>query len=281
MSFPRGEVLGVVSSGVGEDLGAALEEESSDVFVTELTGEGEGVEVLVCRRRRLEADSLVDEGLHDGTASVRDRVDDGAVPVEVGDGRVGASGDEKLTHLSVSVDGSVVEGVATVDVGLGDGDTLRETGANEGKSTGTRRLGDGTPSATAQGESEDMETNLMKTRATVNVVDVSKVEKCSRDRSIRRKESIGCRLRPIIVHLWCGSRRVGAIFDEDGPPEDPRDGRAKVGRSSSVPWCEERLEEVVDSGLVTSLDGEDECVLQILERLGTVTLLEVHRPNGV
>jgi hypothetical protein len=126
VTFASGEVLRPVSGGVREDLGATLEQETSDVFVSRLAGEREGVEVLVGRCGRFEADSLVEEGLHDGATTVGDGVDGGAVPVKVEDGGICRGGDEEAANVRVAVDGGVVKGMPTVDVGLGDGDTIIE-----------------------------------------------------------------------------------------------------------------------------------------------------------
>lgn len=135
MTLASGEVLRPVACRVGTDLGAALEEEASNILMPRLTGERQSVEVLVGRCRRFEADALVEEGLHDGAATVGDGVDDGAVPVEVEDGGIGRSGDEEATDIRVAVDGGVVEGVTAVDVGLGDGDTLLEAYRDERKTS--------------------------------------------------------------------------------------------------------------------------------------------------
>lgn len=131
VAFASGQVLGVVPCRVGEDFGTTLEEDASDVLVTKLAGEGKRVEVLVRRRRGFEADALVDKGLHDGVAPVGDGVDDGAVAIEVGDGGIGAGGEEEAADFGVPVDGRVVEGVAAIDVGLRDGDALLEADGGE------------------------------------------------------------------------------------------------------------------------------------------------------
>ena len=138
MTFSSSEMLGVVSSWIRKDLGASLEKQSSDVFVTELTGERKRIEIFIRRRGSFEVDALIDESLDDDDATVRDGVDDGAVAVEIGDGRIGTSGEEYSTDVGVSIDGGVVERMATVDVCLGHGDTLGETDFDQRDSTCVR-----------------------------------------------------------------------------------------------------------------------------------------------
>lgn len=174
VTFAGGEVLRVVPCGVGKDLGPALEEDSSNVLMAKLAGEGERVEVLVRRRGSFEADALVDKGLDDGVATVGDGVDDGAVAVEVGDGGIGAGGEEEAADFGVPVDGRVVERVAAVDVGLGDGDALLEADGGESVATCAGSL-DRTKSA-AVGRERWRNTNLVESRSTVDVVDVHEVE---------------------------------------------------------------------------------------------------------
>lgn len=131
VTFASSKMLRPVSSRIGEDLGATLEQKTCDVLVSRLAGEREGVEVLVGRCGRLKADSLVEEGLHNGAAAVGNGVDNGAVSVEVENGGIGRGRDEEAADLRVAVDGSVVKGVATVNVGLGDGDTLLKAYCDE------------------------------------------------------------------------------------------------------------------------------------------------------
>jgi hypothetical protein len=48
MTFSSSEMLRPVPRRIWKDLGSPLKEKSSDVFVSGLAGEGEGVEVFVC-----------------------------------------------------------------------------------------------------------------------------------------------------------------------------------------------------------------------------------------
>lgn len=80
-----------------------------------------------------------------------------------------------------------------------------------------------------------------------------------------------------IRHDWRrqkGSRRVL----ENRPPEDTRDGRACLGRSSCVRRGQESLEEFVHGRLVARLDGHDERLLEVLECFRAIRLLDIHRP---
>lgn len=244
VAFPGSKVLWVVAGGVGEDLGTALKQETCDILVSKLTRKGKRVEVLVRRCRRLKAHALVDERLHDHDAAVRDRVNDWAVAVQVGDGGVRAGREEEATHFGVAVDRGVVERVAAINVGLGDGNLLREADLNQREAAGAR--------------------GLVQTGPPVDVVDKGKVEQRGRDRAV--------------VAGGEGGRRVRRRVLEHRPPEDAGNGRARLLRDSSVGGGDKCLEELVDRSLIARFDRLDERILEVLQRFGRIRLLDVHRP---
>lgn len=90
-----------------------------------------------------EADAQVEERLHDGVATVHDRVDDGTVAVKVEDCRVGSSVEQHTTDRRVSVDRRVVQRLTTIDVGLSDSNVLLETRGDKSEPASTGSLRDG------------------------------------------------------------------------------------------------------------------------------------------